>query len=199
MANSTLHNEPELLQLIADGDEQAFEQLYRHYYAQLKPLVRKYRDAGMDDEEILQQTFLKVWLNRDKLPEIENIRAWIYKIAYREFLTGLRTRVNYESKLQQYSTTLDTGNKLQLPMDTAHLDDIRKCIRDVVDSLPPQRKTIYEMNRIDGMKISEIADKLSISTQTVKNVLFIVLKSIREKLIASGYGPLSILIFLKII
>lgn len=199
MSNVPLHNEREILIKISEGDEKAFEVLYRHYYARLKPIVLKYIGTQVDADEILQLAFLKVWLNRESLPEINNIHAWIYKVAYREYLMAIRKQLSYEARLNGYSDLFQGDNGQEMPKDKVSLEDIRNHIRGIVEGLSPQRRTIYEMSRNEGLKISEIAEKLSISTQTVKNVLFQVMKMIREHLIASGYGPMAIIIFLKII
>lgn len=183
---------------MAEGDESAFRQFYMQYYARLKPLVQKHTGSGTDAEEILQLTFLKVWLNREKLPEIENLQGWLYRIAYREYLNLVRSRLNYESKLNKYSASMTHSDKQELPLDTAHLDNIRKSIQTVIENLAPQRKRIYELSRNEGLKIAEIAATLNISERTVKNVLFTVLKTIRAQLIADGYGPLSLIIFFTI-
>lgn len=193
MGDSILHNERMILLQVAEGDEKAFHVLYRHFYARLKPVVYKYVDDGIDAEEILQQAFLKVWLNRDKLPEVENVHAWIYRIAYREYLIALRTRMNYEARLEKYATQIDSDP--ELPNENTHLEDIKKNIQQVVNNLPPQRKAIYQLSRNEGMNTAEIAERLGIAPQTVKNVLFIVLKTIREHLIAAGYGPLTVILF----
>ena len=195
MNNSNLHNEREIVFQISEGNERAFLALYKHFYAQLKPIVQKYLNSGIEPEEILQQSFLKVWLNREKLPEVENLQAWIYKIAYREYLIALRKRLNYEDKLNKYSLTLDEGNSQALPHDIVNLENIRERIQEVVNDLAPQRKAIYELSRNEGLRINEIAEKLSIAPQTVKNVLFTVLKMIREHLMKNGYGPVSLIIF----
>jgi RNA polymerase sigma-19 factor, ECF subfamily len=189
-----LDNEPEILSRIAEGDEKAFLLLHKHYYSFLKPVVDKYTGSGAASEDILQLTFLKVWLNRDQLPGIENMRGWIYKIAYREYLVSLRKQFNYDKRLNSYAA-LNMNSEVLRPDDYSHLDDIRKNIQMVVDRLAPKRRQIYELSRNEGLKINEIAEKLFISPQTVKNVLFIVLKTIREHLIAAGYLPQLLLFF----
>lgn len=173
---------------MAEGDEAAFKSLYRFYYEELKPLVWKYTDAGIDAQEIMQETFMKVWLNREKLPEIDNFRAWIFKVASREYLFALRKRLNYDKRLDAYAL-VGGENGPATPFDVTHLGEIKQCINDVIRQLSPQRKTIYEMSRQQGLKIDEIAQLLSISPQTIKNVLQTVLKAIRERLTAAGYGP----------
>ena len=198
LSTGQTHDIRDLLLRVAEGDESAFRQFYLQYYARLKPLVQKHTGSGTDAEEILQLAFLKVWLNREKLPEIENLQGWLYRIAYREYLNLVRSRLNYETKLSKYSASMSKTEKQELPLDNAHLENIRKSIRTVVENLAPQRKRIYELSRNEGLKVAEIAKILAISERTVKNVLFTVLKTIREHLIAEGYGPLSLVIFFTI-
>lgn len=186
-----------MLLRISEGDEQAFMILYRHYYAQLKPYVRKYAVPSMDAEEILQLTFLKVWMNRDKLPEVENLRAWIFRIAYREYLTAIRQRLTYEGRNDRY--TAGHSNNQPSPHEAVYLQGIAKCVQETVSKLSPQRKTIYELSRGHGLKNAEIAEKLNISPNTVKNSLQAALGIIRANLLAEGYGPLALMIFIKII
>lgn len=198
MPENPVYSEKELILLVAQGDELAFKRLHRLYYDELKPLVWKYADSGIDSREILQETFLKVWLNRDKLPEIENFRAWIVKIASREYLVALRRNLNYSRRLNAYAAT-GIDSPPATPLEITHLEEIRNCIGQVVSQLSPQRRAIYEMSRRQGLKIDEIALQLSLSQQTVKNVLQTVLKIIRQQLTAAGYGSyLTVFIFLKI-
>lgn len=188
MPESHRYSEKELLLRIAEGDELAFKLLHRLYYEELRPLVWRYVDTGIDPKEILQETFLKVWLSREKLPEIDNFRAWIFKIASREYLLALRRQLNYSRRLDAYSA-IGAGNEPVTPLQATHLEEISKFIGKVVSQLSPQRRAIYDMSRRQGLKIDEIAEQLSLSRQTVKNVLQTVLKIIREQLTSAGYGP----------
>ncbi len=161
-------------------------------------MVWKYADADIDPKEILQETFLKVWLNREQLPEIDNFRAWIFKIASREYLLALRRKLNYNRRLDAYAASAPDLTP-STPLEVTHLEEITRCIARIVSQLSPQRRLIYDMSRRQGLKIDEIAEQLSLSQQTVKNVLQTVLKSIREQLTSSGYGPyITIFIILKI-
>lgn len=195
MSNSILHNEKIILERIAEGEEDAFKILYEFYYEELRPLVWKYADSGIDAKEILQETFMKVWISRDKLPEIRNFRAWIFKIASREYLIALRKKLNYGKRLDAYSLTPDSDNSPVTPYEVTHAETIKACVGEVISQLSPQRKAIYEMSRKEGLKIYEIAQQLSISPQTVKNVLQLVIKTIRQRLAAAGYGPFTFLIY----
>jgi RNA polymerase sigma-70 factor (ECF subfamily) len=189
-----------VLQQIAEGDEASFRQLYARYYPQLRPFIWKYTGSALQTEDILQETFIRIWLNRDKLPEIENLSAWIFKVASREYLTMLRKQLVYEEKLATLHINMDKEGELAplTPDDQAHLADIRRVIGEAVARLPEQRRRIYRMSRDEGIRIQEIADTLSITPRTVKNVLTISLKEIREHLAASGYTfMIPLFLFLK--
>lgn len=191
----SIENEPYLLSCIAEGDENAFKFLYNHYAKELKPLLKKYNSADIELQEIFQETFLKLWLNRDALTDIQNFRAWIYKVASREYLIALRKRLNYDKRLTGYSSNIINSPTPQTPVDAMIYSEVHHFILKTIAALPPRRRTIYEMNR-QGFKIGEIAEQLSISPQTVKNVLLSASKTVREELIAIGYGPFMVMLFL---
>lgn len=191
----SIENEAHLLSCIAEGDEKAFKFLYSHYLKELKPLLKKYSTDDIEMREILQETFLKVWLNRDALPDIQNFKAWVYTVASREYLIATRKKINYDKRLQGYSISVAKNVAAQTPADLMNFSEIHHFVLKVISQLPPRRRKIYEMNR-EGYKINEIAEKLSINPQTVKNVLQIATKTIREELVSIGYGPfLMILIY----
>jgi RNA polymerase sigma-70 factor (family 1) len=181
------YNEIELLSHIAQGDERAFTVIFQHYYAILKPFVRKYTDSRIEADEIIQQTFIRVWLNRDKLPEIQNFHAWIFKIVSREYLLFLRGKMQVQKGIDQLSQHQRNVPEAEMPQDNFQLSEMRHHISEAVNLLPEQRRRIYQMSRDEGLKIFEIADELSLSPNTVKNALTTALKQIREYLAAKGH------------
>lgn len=185
-----------LLERIAEGDELAFSVLYRSYYVQLQPLVWKSTIAGVNADDILQSTFLKIWLNRQELPKLKDLKPWIFKVAYREYLMAVRKKIRYEDKLLNGSDLTTHHEGPASPFQTTSYNEIRRHIQEIVNALPDQRKLIYQMSRDQGLKIAEIAEKLSLSTNTVKSVLQTVLKILRQQLKAAGHDPLLIIFFL---
>jgi RNA polymerase sigma-70 factor (family 1) len=178
--------EKELCKRIADGDEVAFASLFNHYYPLLRPFIFKFTRSADKTEEMLQETFMRVWLSRDQLPEIENLHAWIFTIASRQCLTAIRTELNHRKKitrLQQQETGLVTNT----PLESTQLAEINRLVTQAVNKMPPQRQRIYRMSREQGLKPAAIAEMLSLSVATVKNVLVVALKDIRAHLNASGH------------
>lgn len=187
------YDEKELLSRIAEGDEQAFELILKEYYPRLRPFISKNTSSSIDVEEVLQNCFLRVWINRDKLPSIIHFKAWIYKVASREYLLYLRQKIKekQEIPLQLAESMADgAGN----PEEIVQMQQVKAALKEAVELLPEQRKKIFKMSRDEGMKVAEIAIALSLSSNTVKNALTTALKQIREYLSARGYHiPLILL------
>jgi RNA polymerase sigma-70 factor (ECF subfamily) len=198
--NSQLHKGPitrTLLERIAEGEEASFAVLYRFYYRELQPIGWRCIESGIEPAEVMQLTFMKLWVNRERLVHIENLRAWVFTIAYREYLMAVRKKISYEEKLGQMATDGAVSNGPVTPFQVVNYHALQQCIQDILEGLSPQRKMIYALSRHEGLKIDEIAARLSISPNTVKSVLQTVLKVIKEKLTQAGYGPLTLIIFLQ--
>jgi len=187
-----IHTEKQLLDDISIGDEAAFGIIYQRYYLQLKPLIGRYTHSDSETEEILQETFIKLWLNRDKLATIQNFRAWIFKIASREYLMYIRKKLHYEKKLNLLAGNA-ISHRCDTPLELTSLHEVKNRLKEAISRMPQQRRTIYEMSRNQGLKAEQIAEQLSITSRTVKNVLSTSSKYLREYLIAEGHGPFIII------
>jgi RNA polymerase sigma-70 factor (ECF subfamily) len=178
--------EKELCMRIADGDEAAFASLFNRYYPLLRPFILKFTHSADKTEEMLQETFMRVWLSRDELPDIENLQAWIFTIAARMCLHALRTELNHRKKLAALQS-LEAGQQTTTPLESTQLAEISRLVSEAVNNMPPQRQRIYRMSREQGLKPAAIAEALSLSVATVKNALVAALKDIRHHLGAAGH------------
>ena len=186
-------NNQDLLKKIAEGDEKAFGVLFYEYLPVLKSFALKFTKSEHATEEIIQDSFLKIWINRDKLEFVDNIKAYLYKYVSNECLNYLRKALRHVKTIDNFkSTHSDHSNNT---IDTIHLNEVNKIINNAILSLPVQRKKIYELSRLEGKSIPEIAEILNLSPSTVKNALVIALKSIRANLEQHGI-TLSMLLFL---
>lgn len=190
---ATLPEDEKLLfSQVATGDERAFSTLFGLYLSRLYPFIIKFTRSEQAAQEIIQETFIRVWLNRDKLGEIANPGGWLFKVASNECYTYARKKVltnRFSQPLSLESETVDTTHEW---MD---LKELNQLIGQAVDQLPAQRKKIYQMSRDQGKSIPEIAEALQLSPNTVKNALVTSLRSVREYLAQSGV-TLTILLFL---
>ena len=176
-------NEKLLFQQAAEGNEQAFSALFNLYLPKLYPFIIKVTKSGSAVQEIIQETFIKAWLNRDKLAEMENPGGWLFRVASNKCYDYLRERILNDKFFKPITSEPDTRNALHEGLDAKEL---KRLVGEAVLKLPAQRKKIYLMSREQGKTIPEIAAALQISPNTVKNALVISLKFIREYL--AGHG-----------
>lgn len=189
--------EKQLFDLIAEGDETAFRDLFNLYTPQLYPMILKVTKVENVAEDILQETFLKLWISRDKLREIENPRAWILRIAYFQAFTFLSKKAIHQKavgKLEDKARLQSQRNDIE---ETMAFSSLQAVVRKAVSNLPGQTKKIYQLSREQDLKIPEIAKQLNLSEQTVKNTLSRALKFIREYVQRAGHVLFFIALFLK--
>ena len=176
----------QLFSQVAEGDDLAFRELYHRYARLLFPFLLKLTKSDHTTDELIQEVFLRVWVNRDQLSEIDNPKAWLYKIAGNQAHNWFNRNILEKKAVlrRQY----DIQNQ-QSPDSDLHFREIVRAIQTAVEQLPSQRRVIYRMNREQGMRAADIASQLNISVSTVKNTLAAALRSIREQLEALGYLP----------
>jgi RNA polymerase sigma-70 factor (family 1) len=188
--NLPTYNDKELFALIADGDEAAFEQLFNRYLPKLTTYTLRLTKDQEVAKEIVQETFVQLWLGRDKLEVVENPGGWIFTITAKQSYKYLRRSMIKENM----SLAIDLLE--EAPIDHIGLNELKGLVQNAVLSLSDQRKKIFLLSRDQGMTIPEIAETLQLSNSTVKNTLVSALKQIREHLQARGYLLPTILILL---
>lgn len=162
MRNDSLHNEPELLERIARGDERAFAWLVEAYGASVYAHVLTYIKDATRAEEITQDIFLNVWNHRLELPSIQNFRGYLYILTRNRTISVLRERIIKYNEAEK--------DELQTNLNPAGLMEYRQlsdALRRGIDQLPARRKEIFLMSRFDGKTYDEIASHLDISKSAV--------------------------------
>ena len=179
------YDEAALLLQVAAGDEKAFAQLYRLYVPQLTPFVLGITKSEAMVNEMIQEAFLRLWMNRDKLYEVRSPKAWIFKITANICYTYLR-RLLVDRKVKDIILMQSAAEDVSTEQNM-HVKALVETIREAVNQLTPQRKKIYLMSREQGMTLAEICSELGLSMSTVKNTLTTSLQLIREHLLKQGY------------
>jgi RNA polymerase sigma-70 factor (family 1) len=178
-----LHTEKELLQLIAAGDEQAFTMLFRRYTLSMGMVARRILPDEAARQDVMQEVFIKLWLNREELPKIEHLPAWLKKVTVNECLMYLRKNAAYDKRLA--GLALLPHVEEEDVHQSISAKELQQRIQDFIRNMPEQRRVIYELNRVEGLSAKEIAERLNLTHGHVRNTLSATLKSIRDHL-----GPL---------
>jgi RNA polymerase sigma-70 factor (family 1) len=174
----TLHtyDEPALFKRIAEGDEGAFREVFHYYNKKLFPVVVSLVRSETDAREIIQEVFIKYWLNRASLPGMTNPGGWLYTVACNVAYDFLRSRATYQLKLRQLPA-IDMDRDLEEQLDAKYT---KALIDEAVAQLPHRRRQVFQMARLDGYSRKEIAEKLDISEHTVRNQLVEALAFVQE-------------------
>ncbi|PWS33376.1 RNA polymerase sigma-70 factor [Pedobacter paludis] len=179
MAIQPLANEKALLADVAKGEERAFSELFKGYGRPLGAFVLKITQSPELTEEIVQDAFVKIWMQRERLAEIENFSAYLFILCRNHTFAALKKLASERLK------AIEIESGLLEEMDMEGLDNpaeaLRERIEQAVSRLPEQQQRVYRMSRYQRMKHEEIAAELGISQQTVKKHIQLALQFIRRE------------------
>ncbi len=162
---------------MAKGDENAFAQLFKTHYNLLGSFIMRITVSELLTQEIVQDVFLKIWVNRIALAEIDCFKAYLLVVSRNHTLNCLKqiARENNRKKEWVNSVLRNASNDVE-EMDTI---DRGSLIDEAVTLLPPQQKKVYTLSRRDGLKQQEIARELNISLETVKKHMVLALRFLK--------------------
>ncbi|MEP6595098.1 MAG: sigma-70 family RNA polymerase sigma factor [Ginsengibacter sp.] len=176
MQQDLIYDEGYLFQQVAHGDEQAFNRIVYYFYPTLMPFITGLTKSKEVAEEIIQETFLKLWINKGKL-QTENLGGWLHMVAVNMAYTHLK-RVAVEGRLLAHLRNTQPGHSLSTEEDLV-LKESETLMYNAVSRLPAQQQLVYKLSREDGLSRDEIAQQLNISPNTVKNHLLKAMQSIK--------------------
>jgi len=174
-----LYDDKDLFLQIAEGDEKAFTTLFHKFTPNLLPFVLKLTRNEHLAQEMIQETFLRLWLNRTELVKVNEPAAWVFRIAANVSVSWLRQQTNRQ-RLLTTALTPDEKTPKDASAETLEAKELSLIIHKAIEALPERRKEIYKLSREQGLSHQEIAEKLQLSTQTIANQMGISLKFIRE-------------------
>ena len=176
MDTAPLYDERRLINLIAKGNELAFGQIFNHYRPIIYTNVLRLSASTIIAEEIVQDVFLKAWINKHELPEIENLGGWLYTIASRLTYNALKQQqrdiiiIQQESLDDKHLNTL-SEHPYQSTEELLSNQKYTLLLQKAVESLPQKQKEVFRLIRQEGLKRTDAAEVLNISPETVKSNL----------------------------
>jgi RNA polymerase sigma-70 factor (family 1) len=172
-------HETELLLHLQEGDENAFSSLFYAYKDKLYGFLLGLTQSAEKAEDIIQDVFLKVWLNRATITEIENFNAYLFRMAQNQYIDQLR-KFSKETLALPVLSAREEMVTADGPVDQLINKEIREKINEAVNKLPPQQKKIYILHKEDGFRHEEIARQLNLSVSTIQNHMGQALGNIRR-------------------
>ncbi|WP_136468617.1 RNA polymerase sigma factor [Flagellimonas onchidii] len=161
----TEENTTLLKSALKEGDKTAFKFFYEAYHDGLFYYLMGLTNNRAIAQDILQETFIKLWNNHSSLNTDQSIRSFLYTMAHNQFIDYYRKHKR-ELKLID-RLTLKFGMEKQ-DQDEELVQQQLKRLKYSIEKLPPRCKEIFELGKLQGYKYQEIAEILKISVKTVE-------------------------------
>lgn len=155
------------------GDEETYISLFRDYYVALCSYSRRYVGRKDIAEEIVSDTFLKIWENRTTLQINTSVKSYLFQAVCNNSLNYLR-KLKKDAVLDEFfmetasenigfSTLADEMEEQSLTME-----NINAKIMEAVNQLPEQQQKVFRLKRVEGRKNKEVAEIMGLSVKTVE-------------------------------
>jgi RNA polymerase sigma-70 factor (ECF subfamily) len=183
--------ERDMLLLVAAGNRQAFNSLLYARWNKVYTLALTYLRSAEDAQELTQDVFLKVWQNRTQLPSVVNFDGWLFILARNGILSELR------KKKARPIISAEPGEWEEdtiLPDHPLIYKEASALVAKGIDALPPARKKVFTLSRMEGKSYEEIAAMLNISRNGVKDHIVKALHFLRNYLHEHGGDGLMIIL-----
>lgn len=192
LSNQSVHSDEALLRLMSSDDQEAFTLLYRRYWENLFVTAAKVLRGKEEAADVVQDVFLSLWNRRHELNIEGSLVAYLQtSVRYKaiHYIEKNITRRNYLVELIDVAVnTLPPSAELLL-----QLKEVQQAIHDTVDRMPAKMQKVYRLSRHEHLSHKEIADRLDISTETVKKHIQHALQLLKTTL-----GYTSIFLFMQL-
>lgn len=166
-----------LVKSLKKGDRAAFKFFFETYYDRLVAYINTFTNDKMTSEDIVQQAFISFWEDRNKIDVSKSPRSYLFTIAYHRYIDSIRIEKRKERFLDElWQRALSSRIKEDEEVLKKRIDKLKS----ILDTLPPKCKEIIHLNKVEGIKYKEIADKMCISIKTVESQMRIAFKKIRK-------------------
>jgi RNA polymerase sigma-70 factor, ECF subfamily len=172
--------EETLIQRLINGDQTAFELLFRFYYPGLVTFASQIVLDTDEAEEIVQEFFVKLWTGRKEIKKSETLKSYFFTSVKNRALNVLKKERINEKVRQELREMVETDQLYQ--PDLFVESELQARIKTAFEKLPPRTNEVFTLSRFKGSSNDQIAEQLSISKRTVETHISNALKILREEL-----------------
>jgi RNA polymerase sigma-70 factor (ECF subfamily) len=165
---------------IRQGDVQQFESLFRSSYVSLVRYARTLIKDQDTAEEIVQDLFFRIWKDKDKIRIESSLNGYLFRSVHNRCLHYIEHSKVVVRHAEEMSAEMSESP--ESPSDVLNYKELQAQIARILERLPERCGKIFYMNRFEGLKYNEIADKLSVSVKTVEANMGKALKEFRKEL-----------------
>ncbi len=179
----------ELACKIKQGEKKAFHELYCRYAPRVYKFAMSYLKNKGDSDEIVQNTFLKIWEKKERLNDKQNIKSFIFKVGVNIIYDFIRKK-NIEKAYSDYlrlNFTLDEN----YTWHSVVYEEMQQNLQCLLSQMPEQQRKVFYLSKFEGLTNEEIARKLDLSKRTVENHLYRSITFLKKRILEKSIVPLS--------
>ncbi|WP_167612283.1 RNA polymerase sigma factor [Maribellus sediminis] len=178
-------NKDKLINRFISGDKTAINDLYAEYSPRLYRFAMAYLKSESEVLDIVQEVFVNLWINRNKLKKDSNLDAYLFTVTKNTIISVFRKKLSEKDYLEHLKhkviiNSIDTESQF-------NYNQLSKELENLIEQLPPQRKKIYQLSKVQGLPNNTIAMELGISVKTVEDHLSKASKFIKKNLTELGF------------
>ncbi|MEI7527188.1 MAG: RNA polymerase sigma-70 factor [Mariniphaga sp.] len=180
----TFSDTEQIINRLKNEDKSAVDDLFSYYYPRLYHFSKSILKIENDIDDILQEVFVKIWLNRQKIGNPETFNAYIFTITKNEVLNLIRSNLRehtFKDQLFQHAVAEEYQNSAPL-----EYEEVKAGIDKIVAVLPEKRQQVFILSRTEGLSNKEIAQQLNISEKTVEDHITHAIKQIKSSMKEMG-------------
>ena len=172
------YSDYELLSLLKQGDERAFDHFYQLYSLPIYRKLLKMIKVDILAEELMQDVFVRLWDKRHLIEPGQSFKSYLYLIAQNlvhDFYRKVAREERLQSEIKAFSTELYLHTEERL-----FLKETKEILDKAINQLPAQQKLVFNLCKIEGKSYEEVSDALGISTSTINGHIVKATKNIKE-------------------
>ncbi len=184
MRATEVEDERRLVERVRNGDEGAFEALFRAYYVPLTTFAMRYVGARADAEETAQDVFSAMWVRRATVEVRESVRAYLYGAVRRRALTRAALPDHEQARLERLSRipAYAPDRVAESPEAVIERAELRANVARAVAALPRRQREVFALRADSGLRYAEIAEILGTSVKNVEVALRRAVHTLRQVL-----------------
>lgn len=188
-----MFTDAELLVQVASGNERAFQCLFERHRSKIYNYLFSIVKSREIAEELVIDVFLKLWIGRELLTEIQNMDAFLHKVAYNKAIDFLRITSRNIALQKVVNREIESSREREADYRLQE-QEYREIINRAIQQLSPQRRMVFTLSRVEGLNYDQIAKQLHLSRNTVRNTMADTLRSIRSYLLNNEISPVLLLL-----
>lgn len=189
------------LHSLKEGSRKAFDDMFRHFYPRMMSYVATLVEQEVA-EDIVQDVFLNIWENRKKIYVGEGFHSYLFQSAYTRCVDHYRkTQSAGKYKLQveamgweEYAGLLCSDASV---LEEIYSKDFYEQLHHLLEQLPVQRREVFILTYIEGLKSKEVADRLQMPQRTVESHIYLAIKFLKARMSKQDFYLFTLLFFFR--